>query len=468
MLIQNEVKTLKSLMPQVIKLKKGLDIKLEGLPEKVLPKCPAPLLYAMKPTDFHGITPKMLVSEGDKLKAGTLIFCDKYRPEVAFASPVSGTLQAIVRGERRKILEVVIAPDELNEAEEFTAPDVVSAAREDLVAFMLKAGAWSFLVQRPYGIIANPDVTPKAIFISGFDSAPLAADNDYLVNGEGALFQKGIDVLKKLSGTGKVHLSLCADYPANNTFERAKGVEIHRFKGPHPAGNVGVQIHHIDPINKGEVVWTIAPQHVIALGRLFAQGVYDVSKVVALVGSEVKKPRYYRMIAGASLSQLAEFLYEPQEGKSQRVISGNVLTGANVGLNGYLGFYDDEITVIPEGDYYEMFGWMMPRLSKFSLSHTYFSWLMGGKRYKLDTNLNGGQRAFTVTGQYEKVLPMDIYPVYLLKAILAGDVEKMEQLGIYEVIEEDLALCEFVCTSKIDVQEILRKGIDLMMKEMGD
>ncbi len=453
-------------MSQVIKLNKGLDIKLEGLPEKVLPKCSSPLSYSIKPSDFHGLTPKMLVAEGAILKAGTPVFCDKYKPEIVFASPVSGMLSIINRGERRKILEVIITPNEQVESEAFVAPDLDKASREEVVELMLKSGAWPFLVQRPYGVLANPQVTPKAIFISGFDSAPLAADADYLVNGEGVLFQKGIDVLKKLT-PGKVYLSLCADYPANNTFERAKSVEIHRFKGAHPVGNVGVQIHHIDPINKGETVWTISPQHVIALGRLFANGVYDVSKVVALVGSEVKKPRYYRMIAGASLSGLAEFMHDIPEGKSRRVISGNVLTGVNVGPCGHLGFYHNEVTVIPEGDYYEAFGWMMPRFSKFSLSHTYFSWLMPGKRYKLDTNLNGGHRAFTVTGQYEKVLPMDIYPVYLIKAILAGDVEKMEQLGIYEVVEEDLALCEFVCTSKADVQEILRKGINLMITEMS-
>ncbi|MDR2937616.1 MAG: Na(+)-translocating NADH-quinone reductase subunit A [Prevotellaceae bacterium] len=453
-------------MQQIVKLTKGLDIKLEGLPEKVLPKCPVPQSYALKPTDFHGLTPKMLVREGDRVLAGSPVFCDKYRPEIIFASPVSGTVAAVNRGERRALLEVVVAPDVENEFANFTAPDLSTATRESLVTYMLSSGAWPFLVQRPYGVIANPNATPKAIFISGFDSAPLAADADYLVNGEGAAFQKGVDVLKKLT-TGKVHLSLCAEYPANTTFERAKGVEIYRIKGPHPAGNVGVQIHHIAPICKGEVVWTIAPQHVIALGRLFAAGVYDVSKVVALVGSEVKKPRYYRMIAGASLSGMAEFLNETSDEKKQRVISGNVLTGENVGIGGHLGFYHNEVTVIPEGNQYEMLGWIMPRFSKFSLSRTYFSWLSPSKRYRLDTNINGGQRAFTITGQYEKVLPMDIYPVYLLKAILAGEVEKMEQLGIYEVIEEDLALCEFVCTSKIDVQETLRKGIDLMMKEMA-
>ncbi|MDR1416247.1 MAG: Na(+)-translocating NADH-quinone reductase subunit A [Prevotellaceae bacterium] len=451
-------------MQQTIKLKRGLDIKLQGLPERVLPKCPSPLSYAIKPTDFQGLTPKMLLEVGSAVKAGTPVFCDKYRPEILFASPVSGTLQAVNRGERRAILEVTITPDGKNESEPLTPPSLAAASRSEVVGFMLKSGAWPFLVQRPYGVLADPQATPKAIFISGFDTAPLAADADYLVNGEGAPFQKGVDVLKMLTA-GKVHLSLCASYPANNTFERAKGVAVHRFEGPHPAGNVGVQIHHIDPINKGDVVWTIAPQHVVALGKLFAGGVYDVSKVVALVGPEVKKPRYYRMAAGASLSGLAELINDG--GEHKRVISGNVLTGAKVGIDGYLGFYSNEVTAISEGDCYEALGWLMPRFKKLSMSRSYFSWLMPGKQYALNTNLNGGQRAFVVTGQYERVLPMDILPVYLIKAIMAGDVERMEKLGIYEVIEEDLALCEFVCSSKVEVQRLLRKGIDLMRAEVG-
>jgi Na+-transporting NADH:ubiquinone oxidoreductase subunit A len=406
----------------------------------------------------------MLLAPGSVVKAGTPVFCDKYKPEILFASPVSGTLQEVVRGERRQILEAIIVPDGQSASEQHAAPDLKTASREEVAQLMLSAGAWPFLVQRPYGVVANPQATPKAIFISGFDTSPLAADADYLANGESVPFQKGIDALKKLT-TGSVHLSLCADYPANNTFERAKGVEIHRVKGAHPAGNVGVQIHHIDPINKGDVVWTIAPQHVMALGRLFINGTYDVSKIVALVGSEVKRPRYYRMVAGASLSGLAELVNDG--GERKRVISGNVLTGAKVGINGYLGFYSNEVTVIPEGDCYEPLGWLMPRLKKLSMSRAYFSWLTPHRQYALNTNLNGGQRAFVATGQYERALPMDILPVYLVKAAMAGDVERMEQLGIYEVIEEDLALCEFVCASKVDVQRILRKGIDLMMAEAG-
>jgi Na+-transporting NADH:ubiquinone oxidoreductase subunit A len=404
----------------------------------------------------------MLLAEGSAVKAGTPVFCDKYKPEIRFASPVSGTLQEVIRGERRKILAAIIVPDGQNAGEQFAVPDLKTASRSEVAEAMLGAGAWPFLVQRPYGVIADPQATPKAIFISGFDTAPLAADADYLVNGEGAPFQKGVDALRKLT-TGSVHLSLCASYPANNAFERTKGVVMHRVRGPHPAGNVGVQIHHIAPINKGDVVWTIAPQHVVALGRLFANGEYNVAKVVALAGPEVKRPRYYRMVAGASLSGLAELVNDG--GEHKRVISGNVLTGANVGINGHLGFYSNEITVIPEGDRYEPLGWLMPRLKKMSMSRTYLSWLTPARQYALNTNLNGGQRAFVVSGQYERVLPMDILPVYLIKAAIAGDVERMEKLGIYEVIEEDLALCEFVCASKIDVQHILRKGIDLMMAE---
>ncbi|MDR0419551.1 MAG: NADH:ubiquinone reductase (Na(+)-transporting) subunit A, partial [Prevotellaceae bacterium] len=315
-------------MSQLVKLKKGLNLKLQGLAEKVLVKISNPESYAVKPTDFHGVTPKLLVKEGDEVKAGTPLFCDKNRPEIVFVSPTSGTLTNINRGDRRKILEIVVTPDGKNDAIEHSVPDLAGAKRDKLIELMLNSGAWPFLKQRPYGIIADPTATPKAIFISGFDSAPIAADADFLVNGEDEMFQKGIDVLRRLT-SGQVYLSLCADYPANNTFEKAKGVVITRFKGPHPAGNVGVQIHHLNPINKGELVWTITPQHVIALGRLFTQGIYDASKVIAIVGSEVKKPRYYRMFAGASLKCLADLINKEN---NPRVISGNVFTGANVGL----------------------------------------------------------------------------------------------------------------------------------------
>ncbi len=449
-------------MSNVIQIRKGLDISLKGKAEKVLTKISGAAVYAVKPDDFQGITPKLTVKEGDTVLAGTPLFTDKHRPEINFVSPVSGSVQQIVRGDKRKLLAITITPTAEQEFLRHETGNLNALSREALVAFLLKSGAWPFLKQRPYGIIANPADQPKAIFISGFDSAPLAPDMDYVLTGEAEAFQKGIDVLRQL--TGKVHLSMNDQPAATSILQKVKGVEFHTFKGPHPAGNVGVQIHHIAPLNKGDVVWTIDLQHIVSLGRLFLKGVYDVSKVIALVGSEVKKPRYFRMISGACIKPLHDYI---NTAGSPRYISGNVLTGTNIGAEGFLGFYDSMISVIPEGDHYEFLGWANPfRMKKFSVSRSYFSWIFPDKEYALDTNINGGQRAFVMNGEYEKVLPMDIYPVYLLKAILAEDIDKMEQLGIYEVVEEDLALCEFVCTSKIDVQDILRKGINLMIKEM--
>ena len=449
-------------MSNVIQIRKGLDISLKGKAEKVLTKISGAAVYAVKPDDFQGITPKLTVKEGDTVLAGTPLFTDKHRPEINFVSPVSGTVQQIVRGDKRKLLAITITPTAEQEFLRHETGNLNALSREALVAFLLKSGAWPFLKQRPYGIIANPADQPKAIFISGFDSAPLAPDMDYVLTGEAEAFQKGIDVLRQL--TGKVHLSMNDQPAATSILQKVKGVEFHTFKGPHPAGNIGVQIHHIAPLNKGDVVWTIDLQHIVSLGRLFLKGVYDVSKVIALVGSEVKKPRYFRMISGACIKPLHDYI---NTAGSPRYISGNVLTGTNIGAEGFLSFYDSMISVIPEGDHYEFLGWANPfRMKKFSVSRSYFSWIFPDKEYALDTNINGGQRAFVMNGEYEKVLPMDIYPVYLLKAILAEDIDKMEQLGIYEVVEEDLALCEFVCTSKIDVQDILRKGINLMIKEM--
>jgi Na+-transporting NADH:ubiquinone oxidoreductase subunit A len=449
-------------MPNIISIHKGLNISLKGSAEKVLSKIPMSAGYAVKPGDFHGLTPKLTVSEGDQVLAGSPLFVDKSNPDIRFASPVSGTVSRILRGDKRKLLSVTITPSEAQQHLPHPVKDIKSLSREDVMQQMLESGAWPFLKQRPYGILAKPGDVPKAIFISGFDSAPLGPDIDFALTGEGEAFQAGIDALRKLSGA--IHLSLNNQVSANSIFRKIKGVETHTFVGPHPAGNVGVQIHHLSPINKGEIVWTIDPQHVVSLGRLFLKGIYDVSKVVALVGSEVKKPRYFRIISGADITPLQSYFITSA---NPRYISGNVLTGANIGAGGHLDFYSTMISVIPEGDYYEFLGWANPlRMKKYSVSRSYLSWIFPDKEYTLDTNVNGGRRAFVMTGEYEKVLPMDIYPVHLLKAIMAEDVDRMEQLGIYEVIEEDLALCEFVCTSKIEVQHILRQGINLMIKEM--
>jgi Na+-transporting NADH:ubiquinone oxidoreductase subunit A len=341
-------------------------------------------------------------------------------------------------------------------------------SREQIINVILESGAFPFFIQRPYGIIANPADTPKAIFVSCFDSSPLAIDYDFALQREADYFKKGVEVLRKLTA-GNVNLGISkAQLKSklfNSEFLNGENVKITAFAGKHPAGNVGVQISHISPLSKGDIAWTIKPQHVVMLGKLFAKGVYDASKIIILAGSRIENPRYFQVITGESASVFSKFITKPSE---SRVISGNVFSGEQISSNDYLGFYDDQICVIPEGNYNEVLGWAKPfRTKKFSVSRSYFSWLMPNKKYELDTNYNGSKRAFVMNGQYEKVVPMDIYPVYLLKAILANDIDKMEQLGIYEVIEEDLALCEFVCTSKIDVQEILREGINSMIKEMS-
>jgi NADH:ubiquinone oxidoreductase, Na(+)-translocating, A subunit len=455
-------------MLKVIKLKKGLNIKLKGEPKTMYGDVEKPTLYAVKPSDFIGITPKLVAKEGDKVKIGSPLFLDKNRPEIQFVSPVSGTVLAINRGEKRKLLNVVVASDGTEDYIKHNVGNLQELNREQIINLILESGTFPFFIQRPYGIIANPTDTPKAIFVSCFDSAPLAFNYDFALQRESDNFKKGIEVLGKLT-TGNVNLGISKKQLKNklfnNEFLNGDNVKITAFAGKHPAGNVGVQISKISPLSKGDIVWTIKPQHVIALGKLFTQGIYDVKKIVALAGSRIESPRYYELVAGESVSNLSKLVKEPSE---SRIISGDVFTGTQISNNDFIGFYDDKISVIPEGNYCELFGWAKPfRMKKFSVSRSYFSWLMPDKKYDLDTNYNGGQRAFVMNGQYEKVLPMDIYPVYLLKAILAKDIDKMEQLGIYEVIEEDLALCEFVCTSKIDVQEILREGINSMIKEMS-
>jgi Na+-transporting NADH:ubiquinone oxidoreductase subunit A len=449
-------------MSNVIKIRKGLNIKLKGKAEKILVKAGTSDIYAVKPTDFHGLTPKMLVKEGEPVQTGTPLFMDKNRPEVLFASPVSGTVEAVVRGEKRCILEVLVRADGKNLSEDFSKAKPTNLTKEAITGYLLAGGVWPFIRQRPYAIIANPQDTPKSIFISCFDTAPLAPDYDYIFQNIDPDFQTGIDTLAKLT-SGKVHLCVHTDYPPAANFAKAKNVEIHEFSGPHPASNVGVQIHHIDPVNKGEVVWYVNPQDVLVIGRLMNKAEYDVSKTVVLCGSQINNPRYYKVKSGCRMTSFAENVKDG----NVRYISGNVLTGTQVAADGYLGFYDSQITVIPEGDYYELLGWALPGFGKYSAGRTFFSWLTPNKEYNLDTNLHGGHRAMVMTGQYERVFPMDIYPEHLLKAILAGEVEKMEQLGIYEVAEEDFALCEFVCTSKIDVQSIIRDGINMMIKEMS-
>ena len=451
-------------MSSPIRLRKGLNIKLAGKAEKILLPEVAVTRYGVRFADFEGLTAKPVVKEGDTVKAGTTLFYDKNLPEIKYASPVSGVVKEVIRGEKRLLIEVVIA-QEGNEKEDFgPAVDPLSLTREQVKERMLESGLWPVLRQRPYHIVARPAGVPKAVFISAFDTAPLAPDIDFIMaNTHGNHLQTGINALTRLTD-GKVHLSFDAEGSRVAEVKNLNNVEVHNFSGPHPAGNVGIQIHHIDPVSKGEVVWYVDIQDVVAIGRLFTTGVYDRERIIVLAGQGVLHPKYHRIKPGASVSAILKA--NLTEGK-MRIISGNILTGKAIGAEGSLGFYDNTVSVIPEGDYNEFFGWALPGFDKFSYWKTFMSKLLPRKEYHLDTNVHGGQRAFVMTGHYENVLPMDIYPIQLVKAILAGDVELMEQLGIYEVAEEDFALCEYIDPSKSEIQEIVRKGINLMIKEMN-
>ncbi len=448
-------------MPKLYKIKKGLDINLAGEAEKILSEYHAES-YALKPTDFIGVFPKLLVKEGDKVKAGSPVFFNKYRDNIQFTSPVSGTVTEIKRGPKRVLLEIKIQTDGSDEYVDFGKADPAGLSREEIVDKMLKSGIWPVIRQRPYSVIADPKDDPKAIYISAFDSAPLAPDYDFIVHGQGDAFQAGLDVLKKLT-SNKIYLNTRPENGQSKVFSNSKNVEINHFEGPHPAGNVGVQANKIAAINKGDFIWYLRPQEVINIGKLFLTGKYDARKIVALCGSEVEKPSYFKLKMGAAIDKLVD---GRTKNTNKRYISGNVLTGEKILKTGYLGFYHDQLTVVPEGDYYELFGWALPGFNKYSVSHSYLSWLRPGKKWRLDTNLHGGHRAFVMTGEYERVFPFDIYPMQLLKAIMVEDIDLMEQLGIYEVDEEDFALCEFIDISKTEMQKIVRQGLDLMRKEM--
>lgn len=449
-------------MSKTIKLRKGFDIKMHSTAEHIFSQNPMPDSVALKPTDFVGLTAKVVVKAGDKVLAGDPLFIDKLRPEIQFTSPVSGTVTAINRGERRLLLNVAVAPDQNTEYKKFEVGNLDSMSRDQVITTMLSAGVWPFVKQRPYDIVANPSDKPKSIFISTFDTAPLAPDYTFALEESSSEFQIGVNALKKLTD-GVVNLDIYKEERAKTTFTKIEGVEQNFFVGKHPAGNVGVQIHHIDPINKGEVVWTLNPQDVIIIGRLFSKGIYDARVVVALTGS-VKNPRYYKTVIGSSIKS---FLASETIDDNMRVISGNVLTGTKLGKEDYISYYDSQVTVIEEGNQPTFMGWLAPGLDKLSFSRAFFSWMRPQKVYTLNTNKNGGERAFLFTGVYEKVLPMDIYPMHLLKAILTEDVDKMEQLGIYEVAPEDFALCEYVCPSKIEIQSIIRSGLDMIRKEFN-
>jgi Na+-transporting NADH:ubiquinone oxidoreductase subunit A len=451
-------------MGKLIRLRKGFDINLAGKAALTLTTAEQPELFAIKPPDFQGVLmPRVLVREGDVVMAGSPLFRDKQHENILFTAPVSGEVVEIRRGEKRKLLEVRILPDRSIEYvgfRKYTASDLGELNRETAQEQLLQSGVWVNIVQRPFGVVADPGETPKAIFISAFDSHPLAPDYDFLFKGQEQFFQAGLDVLKKFT-PGSIHLNVQAEAALSPVFSQAKGVELNEFSGLHPVGCVGVQIHHLDPINRGEVVWTINPYGVIQIGKLFLNGVYDASRIIALVGSEVKKPQYYQTHTGASIKKL---IANNLNSDHVRCISGNVLTGTRIEKDGFAGFFDHMITVIPEGDYYEFMGWISHTPGKLSFQRAWglLSFLNRDREYVLDSNTHGEPRAFVQTGIFEKVTPMDILPTYLVKSIIAEDFDEMEALGIYEVIEEDLALCDFVDVSKHDIQGIIREGIELI------
>ena len=447
-------------MVKIIKLRKGLDIKLAGEAEKKKMQLKPNGKFSLAPADFVGVTPKVVVKEGDKVKAGDALFINKNYPDVKFASPVSGTVKAVVRGERRKVLGVVVNADDKQDFVDFGVKNVGQMNGDEVINSLLEAGIFGYINQLPYAVSATPAERPKGIFVSALRDKPLAADFEYELQGQESEWQAGLTALSRIA---KTYLGIGAKQTAKALTE-AKDVEVTAFDGPCPAGNVGVQVNHISPVNKGEVVWTVEPTAVLFIGRLMLTGKVDLRRTVAFAGSEVKAPQYVDMLVGQELQTLVSNSYDKSH--KVRIINGNVLTGTPTTAEGYLGAHTSEVTIIPEGDDAdELAGWIMPRLNQFSQNRSYFSWLMGGKRYKLDARIKGGQRHMIMSGEYDKVMPMDIYPEYLVKAIITGNIDKMEQLGIYEVSPEDFALAEFVDSSKLELQRIVREGLDMLRKE---
>ena len=448
-------------MANVIKLRKGLDINLKGKAAEELVTVKEPGFYALVPDDFPGVTPKVVVKEQEYVMAGGPLFIDKNHPEVKFVSPVSGVVTSVERGARRKVMNIVVEAAAEQDYEEFGKQDVARMNADRVKELLLQSGMFAFIKQRPYDVIADPAVAPRAIFVSAFDSNPLAPEFEFALKGEEANFQTGLDALAKIA---KTYLGISVKQKSA-ALTQAKNVTITAFDGPNPAGNVGVQINRIAPVVKGETVWTIDPQAVIFIGRLMNTGRVDMTRTVAVTGSEVLKPAYTKLRVGALLTSV--FAGNVTKDKELRYISGNVLTGKQVSPNSFLGAFHSQVSVIPEGnDIHEMLGWIMPRFNQFSVNHSYFSWLLGKKEYTIDARIKGGERHMIMSGEYDKVFPMDILPEFLIKAIIAGDIDRMEALGIYEVAPEDFALCEFVDSSKLELQRIVRAGLDMLRAEM--
>ncbi|MBT8266988.1 MAG: Na(+)-translocating NADH-quinone reductase subunit A [Bacteroidia bacterium] len=451
-------------MSNDIQIKKGLNIKLKGEADKSVEQAIISNYCTLRPEDFHNVIPKLIAKEGTKIKAGETVFYDKSNEDIKFASPVSGEVIEIVRGPKRRIDAVKIQADKEQRYLDHGKFDLENANAEKLKAHFLSTGCWPFIKQRPYDVIANPEKAPKAIFISGYASAPLAADLDFCLGGKENELQAAVTALGKLT-EGDVHVSVGKE--SNSPLATLHGISLHKVSGPHPAGNVGTLINKVDPVNKGEIVWTVNAQDLVIIGELLLTGKFNAERIVALVGSSVKKPRYFKTKIGSEVSTMI-YDHGVEKDGNDRIISGNVLSGKHIEPDGALDYYSNTITIIPEGDDYEFFGWNKPVFNKISTSRALtFSWLNPKKKYDLDTNTNGEHRAFVLTGIYEEVFPLDIFPMQILKACMYNDLDEMEALGMYEVAPEDFALTEFVCVSKQPHQKIIREGLDLMIKEIG-
>lgn len=447
-------------MTKTIKLRKGMNINLQGAPSDtiILPKTSE--IYALKPEGFEGITPKVVVKVGDNVKAGDFLFVDKRHDEVGFASPVSGVVTEIVRGERRRVVSINVKADDKIAYKEFATLNIDTASAEDVKQRLIEAGLFGYISQLPYAITTSPDTTPKAIFISALRDMPLATDFSIELKNNEEFFQAGISALAKIA---PVYLGIGKN--ADNFLQNLKDADTTIFDGPCPAGNVGVQINHISPINKGEIVWTINPTAIIFFGRLMLKGIVDLRRTITIAGSAAKQTGRMEVVVGQSISSILHD-YFAEDLKHKRIINGNPLTGKCASVEDYLLPHTSEITIIPEGDDNDEFlGWIMPRTKQLSANRSYFSWLMPNKKYALDARIKGGERHMIMSGEYDKVIPMDIYPEYLIKAIIAEDIDKMEQLGIYEVSPEDFAVAEFVDSSKLELQHIVRTGLDMLRRE---
>lgn len=451
-------------MSKDIRIKKGLDIRLVGAAIQTKSDAIKSNFYSIRPEDFHGVTPKLVVKVGQNVKAGEALFFDKSNEDIKFVSPVSGKVVEVTRAEKRRITEIKIQADKKISFVSHKKLKLESAKDEDILSVLLASGCWPFIKQRPYDIIANPSCKPKSIFISAHATAPLAADYNFTLKGKENELQAAVTALSKLTD-GKIHVGVPKD--VHSPFTNLENIITHRISGPHPSGNVGTMINKLDPINKGETVWTVAPHDLVIIGELLLTGKFNAERVVALAGSQIQEPRYLTTRIGSEVSTM---IYDRgiQKDAHVRIISGNVLTGKEIKPDGYLDFYSDVITVIPEGNDYEFFGWNKPVFDKVSTSRALtFSWLTPKKKFDLNTNTNGEHRAFVITGSYEEVFPLDIYPLQVLKACMYKDLDEMEALGMYELAPEDFALTEFVCVSKQPHQKIIREGLDLMIKEIG-